>query len=368
MARNGDSLEDMYAKLVLEEDDEEGVIVPNNEIVVQQQSYVLIGRFLTERNVNFNAMQNVMAFLWRPKEGMEVHDIGGLRYSFTFFHKMDIQKVMDGGPCSFEQATLVLHKLADGEDPCTVKMQNVEMWVQAYDIPKGFISENILKSVGASVGKFVRVDSNTFDGIWKPFVRIGVAINIDKPLKRRMKIKKEGGGWSWINFKYERLGTFCFVCGVLGHSERDCGIVYRNPDKVIEKTYGVWLRAPSKNAAKLNTGEKWLRNMNDGNNPWTKKNGQGTSSTTVNGDRQELERFMEVDGVVRESHVDSGGVQIRFRDFREQRDMIMPASNQKQTTVEIGGDNMERDQIVIDSKRKRIEEKETESVEGIEEI
>lgn len=78
------------------------------------------------------------------------------------------------------------------EDPCTVKMQDVEMWVQAYDIPKGFISENILKSVGASVGKFVRVDSNTFDGIWKPFVRIRVAINIDKPLKRRMKIRRKG--------------------------------------------------------------------------------------------------------------------------------------------------------------------------------
>lgn len=98
MARHDDSLEDIYAKLALEEEDEEGVIVASNEIVVQKQSYVLIGRFLKENNVNFNTMQNVMASLWRPREGMEVHDIGGTRYSFTFFHKMDIQKVVDGRP------------------------------------------------------------------------------------------------------------------------------------------------------------------------------------------------------------------------------------------------------------------------------
>ena len=89
-----------------------------------------------------------------------------------------------------------------------------------------------------------------------------------------MKIKREGDNWSWINFKYEHLGTFCFVCGILGHSERDCNIVYRNTDKVIEKAYGVWLRAPSKNAAKMNTGAKWLRNHKDINNPWMQMNRQ----------------------------------------------------------------------------------------------
>lgn len=56
-------------------------------------------------------------------------------------------------------------------------------------------------------------------------------MDIQKPLHRRMKIKREGGSWSWINFKYEMLGTFCFVCGIVGHTERDCNIVYENPEK-----------------------------------------------------------------------------------------------------------------------------------------
>lgn len=194
MEGQGKSLEEMYADLVIDEDDEGGIIVANSEVVQQKQTFILIGKFLTEKNINFLAMQNVLATLWRPKEGMEVHDIGGMRYSFVFFHKLDLQKVVEGGPWSFEKATLIIHQLGDGEDPNTVQLQNVEMWVQVYDIPRGLMSENILRSIGASIGSFVKMDANTLDGIWKPFVRIRVSLNVQKPLRRRVKIKREGDG------------------------------------------------------------------------------------------------------------------------------------------------------------------------------
>lgn len=67
---------------------------------------------------------------------MEVHDFGGYRYSFVFFHKMDLQKVMDGGPWSFEQSMLIVHQLKDTEDPHIVKLQEVEIWVQIYDLSR----------------------------------------------------------------------------------------------------------------------------------------------------------------------------------------------------------------------------------------
>lgn len=41
--------------------------------------------------------------------------------------------------------------------------------------------------------------------MWKVFVRAKVIININKPLKHMMKIKKEGDTWSWINIKYDVL-------------------------------------------------------------------------------------------------------------------------------------------------------------------
>lgn len=255
------SMEDMYADLVLEDEKEEEIIVEKTNIRELKQTFVLVGRFLMEKNINFNAMRNVIASLWRPREGMEIHDLGGGRYSFVFYHIMDLKKVVEGGPWSFEQANLVFHQLEKSEDPYRVALQDMEIWVQVYDIPRGFLSKNILKRVGASIGKYVKSDPANFDGTWKSYVRVRVAMNVDKPLKRRMKIKREGDAWSWINFKYERLNTFCFVCGKLGHAERDCSVVYANPEKTVARAYGSWLRAPTKNA----------RNGNDGGNAWAQK-------------------------------------------------------------------------------------------------
>lgn len=92
------SLNELYAKLTIEDEEERGVVIGGNEIEQSTDTHVLVGRFLTERNINFNAMQNVLASIWRPKEGVEIHDIGEMRYSFVFYHPMDLQKVIDGGP------------------------------------------------------------------------------------------------------------------------------------------------------------------------------------------------------------------------------------------------------------------------------
>lgn len=70
-----------------------------------------------------------------------------------------------------------------------VPLNEVNIWVQVHDIPKGLISENILKSIGTFIGMYVKSDPANFDGTWKAFVRIRVTLNIQKPLKRRMKIK-----------------------------------------------------------------------------------------------------------------------------------------------------------------------------------
>lgn len=165
---------------------------------------------------------------------MEVHDPGSHRYSFVFFHTLDLQKVLDGGLWTFEQSLLVYQKLEANEDPHLINLHHSDIWVQVYDLPRGLWSENILINIGKSVGEVVKMDPANLNGGWRVYARIRIKLDLNKPLKRRMKLKREGGEWSWVNFKYERLSTFCFFCGLLGHSERDCAVVYANPGKIIE--------------------------------------------------------------------------------------------------------------------------------------
>lgn len=76
--------------------------------------------------------------------------------------------------------------------------------------------------VGNYVGKFVESDANDFVGVWRDFLRVCVSIPLDKPLKWRMKLRKSESNWCWVNFKYEGIPTFCFICGMAGHSDKLC--------------------------------------------------------------------------------------------------------------------------------------------------
>lgn len=64
MARSNVALEDMYGNMVIADEEDEGIVVPNEEVVVSKQIYMLVGRFLTEKHINYNAIQNVLAGLW----------------------------------------------------------------------------------------------------------------------------------------------------------------------------------------------------------------------------------------------------------------------------------------------------------------
>lgn len=133
------NLDDMYSKLTLAEEEEGEMVVEGNKETHDGETYVLVGRFLTDKNINFQAMLSVLASLWRPKEGVEIHDLGGYRYSFVFFHILDLQKVLDGGPWTFEQSLLVYHRLQPNEDPHLVPLNSMDIWLQIYDVPKGLV-------------------------------------------------------------------------------------------------------------------------------------------------------------------------------------------------------------------------------------
>ena len=45
----------------------------------------------------------------------------------------------------------------------------------------------------------------------------------------------------WVHYKYERLPTFCFLCGIMGHDDKHCQAY---PDRQnATPQYGDWLRA-----------------------------------------------------------------------------------------------------------------------------
>ncbi|XP_021715007.1 uncharacterized protein LOC110682971 [Chenopodium quinoa] len=82
------------------------------------------------------------------------------------------------------------------------------------------------------------------------FRRARVMININKPLRRFQRIRDKRGRVVCVEFAYERLPFFCFACGVIGHSEKDCDMVSEE-SKAAKLGRGRWLRAsPRKGKSK----------------------------------------------------------------------------------------------------------------------
>lgn len=52
-------------------------------------------------------------------------------------------------------------------------------------------------------------------------LKLLVIADISLPLLRGSTVKLNGV-LKWISFKYERCPDFCYGCGIVGHSERNC--------------------------------------------------------------------------------------------------------------------------------------------------
>ena len=80
----------------------------------------LLERFMTDMVINLLAMKHRMTILWRPTRGVTVKEVQPFLYIFQFFHIVDLQRVMDTGPWSFDGDLLILHHLQSGDSWATI--------------------------------------------------------------------------------------------------------------------------------------------------------------------------------------------------------------------------------------------------------
>ncbi|KAL8095786.1 hypothetical protein AgCh_036960 [Apium graveolens] len=152
-------IEQRYASMSINDGEEDGLILGeiNEEVQSAEWAFCLVGSFITNRKVNFVAMQDTLANLWRPVKGV--------------FMESQIRLEM-------------------GEQLSDIKLNELYIWVQIHELPVGFNSEIVLRSIGNYIEKFC-------ESLYDEAGNIGVR-NYDASLRAPMRNNIDAGKNQWL--------------------------------------------------------------------------------------------------------------------------------------------------------------------------
>lgn len=190
-------MKEAFSSIQIEDEENGGLNYENvsEDLSEIDTRWCLIGRFLTDSTIDFQAMQHTMAALWRPGRGVYIKQLEPNRFLFQFYHEVDIRRVTEGSPWKFGRFHLILQRVRDGDNPRTVEINNIDLWVQLHDMSTGFMSHRVATDIGNYIGCYIDGDPNNFVGVWREFLRIRVSIPLNSPIKRRMKLRKSEKEW-----------------------------------------------------------------------------------------------------------------------------------------------------------------------------
>ncbi|PIN17855.1 hypothetical protein CDL12_09481 [Handroanthus impetiginosus] len=213
--------------LHLTEDEEIGIILSDHSITDPLANYglPLVGKVATMRLYSLMTLKANLLILLQPIKGMEVTMVSESRFIIRFQHPLDRKNALLGYPWLLDKKALVLSEIPEDIDPSLVNLD----WIFIF-----FCGYNHAGS----------------------YLRLKVRLNINSHLKKGTFIRSPIGSSVWVNFVYELLPNFCFLCEFIGHLERKCPKNYEDnfEDPGDNFAYGPWLAVTANTRFEYNGG------------------------------------------------------------------------------------------------------------------
>ncbi|GAU40727.1 hypothetical protein TSUD_14120 [Trifolium subterraneum] len=181
-----------FDSLDLDEEEELNFVVGEDTDEQQDLNLCLVGRFVHDRPIRFKSMKACLADVWRLVKGMTVKEATQGLYLFKFFHPLDVEEVLKGGPWTFDNVTLIIDKLKIWVALQDIPLFHVNFWVQIHDVAIGMMLETVGKGLANYIGEFVEYDKNNNTSFWRKYMRVKVRVDVKSLLKTEKKIKLNG--------------------------------------------------------------------------------------------------------------------------------------------------------------------------------
>lgn len=114
-------METELACLYLQEGEDDRVLVQRDISALRETTeFSLVRCFLTASINHYPAMKSTLANIWHSVKVVQIVYLGEKIFMFTFFHKMDLDRVLNRAQWMFNNHLLIFHYLEIREDPIKV--------------------------------------------------------------------------------------------------------------------------------------------------------------------------------------------------------------------------------------------------------
>lgn len=210
----------------IQEEEDDAVEVNIEEDEMQQAGqWTILARFYSMRMPNLSALFEDMSRAWRLRADMNYKSLRDNLFIITFKAEGDYKIVLQGGSWLHKGDALLVAEFNGLTCPSDVPLEVVPIWIRMYNLPLVLMTKARGELYGSKFGKVREVDVEGDGRNRHDFFRIRVELPVKKPLKTKIAIKIKAQGIEAVrkfDVRYERVPFFCFICGYIGHSVKDC--------------------------------------------------------------------------------------------------------------------------------------------------
>ncbi|MBA0550147.1 hypothetical protein Golob_021117 [Gossypium lobatum] len=176
----------------------------------------LIYSIWTKKSYNQDSFKAQMKSIWKTKKKFEIQSAGQNLFLIVFELDEDLETVMEGQPWLFRKLLIIFDRLTKSIERDQIRLVSLPFWIKIGPCSPEFDKKDLLHAIGVTFGGVIRSE------IIGEFCRLRIELNVQKPLRRGIFVSTGNGNKCWIPFKYEKLPTFCFGCGRVGHGLHEC--------------------------------------------------------------------------------------------------------------------------------------------------
>lgn len=182
--------------------------------------------------------------LLRPVRGFQLQRLNDNCFILKFNYKLDRTHALEGSPWLLDRCALLLSLIPSEANPETMALDLMNIVVRLHNIPAGLRNPDMTGRLCEKMGTVLEVIPPKGD-TYQVYMRVRMQIMITKPFIRGTYLRLGEGRRQWVSFSYERMPTYCFLCGLVDHMEKKCPMRFQDDfiDPGTEFPYGEWLKA-----------------------------------------------------------------------------------------------------------------------------